>query len=205
VGIIATVICGLFLNALLESPPLADELAREREQAAGDGWLVRKTLKSDLQGIGRPVYALVLQDRRLRTNALRARSDELRIFTSDTSDGQTGTIDLAFEHQPRHDSPNSPALIFDARYNEDLDENGTTELIGAYHGFFVSGPHLPVPVVLDWNDRNGEFRLTPLLRDPPRLAAPRGGGGWITHVRALSVRSWSLPFWSMRPSMRIPG
>jgi hypothetical protein len=178
-GVLATVIGGLILNALTKPSSVADELEHQRSVASDQGWLVSQTLKSDIQGVGRPVYVLVLRDRPNKANPLGKRSDELRIFTSDTTNGETGNLEEAFSFRPPSGSTAGPNLRFTPRYNEDLDRNGTTEVVGAYYGNYVEGTRRPIPVIIDWSDLKGSFRVTPLVQDRPKVAPPQGGGSWI--------------------------
>jgi hypothetical protein len=142
--------------------------------------------------------------------------DEIRIY-----DQEGNSFHEKFSFAPAIKSQNSEVEAVPFEFNvlsvTDPDGDGQNELLGSYDIVAPRGP-VRLPVTIVWNPAESDYRLTPLLLEPPK---PKGGSGTLTreaitpfespyvvNAQAESFKAWaaeSLVLLRKKPFGFLPG
>jgi hypothetical protein len=180
-GLAATI--AVPLGGGFSEPTLAARIDTIRRDATGAMRTAEITSTADFHGAGEKSYVFLFADKRTlpRPGAPRPlTSDELRIYDR-SGDG----LKLRFRFQP-----DTPGIVFRYRFLGDVDGDGEAELVGGY-GVPGEAAEALMPVMVDWDEGAGRYRLTALQTEPllPAATPSRLGVPFVeTYKRKLVLR-----------------
>jgi hypothetical protein len=171
-------------------PPIADQLQTIAAQEERRGRRVLEAFQADIKGFGgSPSQVVVFRD--LGAFPIdperfgKAGSDEIVIY-----DEHDGRLEPAFRFRPEQ---REPIYVFRVEAVDDLDNNGRTEIVGAFYQVAMA-PIQPRPVLIRWRADHG-YELRAILTRAAVWDALRGAPGrgeYATFVRKLARQPTQL-------------
>jgi hypothetical protein len=192
----------------VKPPPVAVQIAAVRSRAAAEGKTTILARLEHLRGADQESWLFVLRP-------VTHGSDELRIY-----EVVDGLLQLRFDSEPLTGGERGPLYVQPQEQQRtaqidyglknlqavDLFGNGEQELIADYEQLSL-GAFEQLPIIVAWDDLAQRYRLTPVLTEPPPLAAgypPDASQGAAYLMRDTRTRT-PLRMWAVAGYLVIPG